>query len=66
MLNVIDLVMLIATAVIGPGDVEIGDDDDEGASRGECEELRRACLHNEELGEEGQGNCRIYRETCRE
>jgi hypothetical protein len=52
--------------VIGPGGVEIGDDDDEGASRGECEELRRACLHNEELGEEGQGNCRIYRETCRE
>jgi hypothetical protein len=52
--------------VIGPGGVEIGDDDDlpEGASRKECEELRRACLHKEELGEEGEGNCRRYRETC--
>ena len=52
---------------IRPGGVGIGDDDlPEGASRAECEELRRACLHKEELGEEGQGNCRIYRETCRE
>ena len=54
---------------IGPGGVGIGDDDDrrrEGASRRECEELRRACLHKEELGEEGQGNCRRYRETCKE
>jgi hypothetical protein len=49
---------------IGPGGVGIGDDDEEGASRRECEELRRACLHKEELGEEGEGNCRRYRETC--
>ena len=55
--------------VIGPGGVAIGDDDEEeeeGASLWECVELRRACLHKEALGEEGQGNCRIYRETCRE
>ena len=32
---------------------------------GECRELRQACLHKEELGEEGQGNCRRYREVCR-
>jgi hypothetical protein len=31
---------------------------------GQCRELRRACLHKEELGEEGQGNCRRYRQIC--
>ena len=31
---------------------------------GECRELRQACLHKEELGEQGQGNCRRYREVC--
>ena len=35
-----------------------------GADRGECRELRLACLHKEELGEQGQGNCRRYREVC--
>jgi|GEM_PF-1185889 Spy/CpxP family protein refolding chaperone len=34
-------------------------------SRGHCEELRQACLHKEELGEEGMGNCRRYRHFCR-
>ena len=32
---------------------------------GRCSELRQACLHKEELGEEGMGNCRRYRELCR-
>ena len=51
---------------IGPGGVRIGDDHRrEGASQRECEELRLACLHKEELEEEGEGNCRRYRETCR-
>jgi hypothetical protein len=27
--------------------------------------MRQACLHEEELGEEGIGNCRRYRELCR-
>jgi hypothetical protein len=27
--------------------------------------LRQACLHKEELGEQGMGNCRRYRELCR-
>ena len=47
---------------IGPGGVHI----DRGRDREgrDCEELRRACLHKEELGEEGEGNCRRYRETC--
>jgi len=49
---------------IGPGGVHI----DRGRDRGsrECEELRRACLHKDELGEEGEGNCRRFRETCEE
>jgi hypothetical protein len=47
---------------IGPGGVRIGR---ERSSQRECEELRRACLHKDELGEEGEGNCRRYRETCK-
>jgi hypothetical protein len=30
-----------------------------------CAELREACLHKGELGEQGEGNCRRYRQTCR-
>ena len=33
-------------------------------SEGRCWELRQACLHKEDLGEQGMGNCRRYRETC--
>ena len=47
---------------IGPGGVRKGR---ERASQRECEELRLACLPKEELGEEGEDNCRRYRETCR-
>jgi hypothetical protein len=32
---------------------------------GGCWQLRQACLHKEELGEEGMGNCRRYRQLCR-
>ena len=35
------------------------------ADRGECRELRAACLHKGELGERGRGNCQRYREVCR-
>ena len=31
-----------------------------------CEELREACLQKERLGERGEGNCRRYREACRQ
>ena len=31
----------------------------------DCRELRQACLHKQELGEQGEGNCRRYREVCR-
>src|SRR5262249_13462761 len=39
----------------------------QGSARGGslCAELRAACLNRERLGEEGMGNCRRYRETCR-
>ena len=30
----------------------------------DCRELRAACMHKEELGEAGAGNCRRYREFC--
>jgi hypothetical protein len=32
---------------------------------GGCEELRRACLMKDRLGEQGEGNCRRYRTICR-
>jgi hypothetical protein len=50
----------------GPGGVRIHSYHHHGygADRGECRELRQACLHKEELGEQGMGNCRRYREVC--
>ena len=51
---------------IGPGGVHIDPGRDREGLRGDCEEMRRACLHKDELGEEGEGNCRRYRETCKE
>ena len=60
---------------IGPGGVGIsGGERDYGRERyygrdrshgGVCAELRRACLNKGELGEQGEGNCRRYRRTCR-
>ena len=54
----------------GPGGVRIespyyhGYYQGRSASGSQCRELRRACLHKGELGEEGQGNCRRYRQIC--
>jgi len=46
---------------VGPGGVRI----DDGRGRGgQCEELRRACENKDRLGEQGEGNCRRYREAC--
>ena len=60
---------------VGPGGVYVGPRHrgyDDGYHRGDrygggarCRELRQACLHKEELGEQGMGNCRRYRELCR-
>jgi hypothetical protein len=33
---------------------------------GQCEELRLACENKRRLGEQGEGNCRLYRETCQQ
>ncbi|MBV8103919.1 MAG: hypothetical protein JO223_04705 [Hyphomicrobiales bacterium] len=30
----------------------------------DCRELRLACMHKEDLGQAGMGNCRRYRELC--
>jgi hypothetical protein len=50
----------------GPGGVRINPHHHRHYGYGaDCRELRQACLHKEELGEEGRGNCQRYRETCR-
>jgi hypothetical protein len=55
---------------IGPGGVRV---QPEGYGYGhhrhygyapDCRELRAACMHKEERGEQGRGNCRRYRELC--
>ena len=51
------------TFEIGPGGVRI----DDGRGRrggGQCEELRLACENKDRLGEQGEGNCRRYRQMC--
>jgi hypothetical protein len=50
---------------VGPNGVQIDDDRyHEQTGYRECRELRRACMHKEELGEQGEGNCRRYRQLC--
>jgi hypothetical protein len=34
------------------------------SARADCRELRRTCLQNGQLGEQGQNNCQRYREMC--
>ena len=48
---------------IGPGGVRM-DDGRRARGGGQCEELRLACENKNRLGEQGEGNCRRYRETC--
>jgi hypothetical protein len=52
---------------VGPGGVRVDDGRDRGRRvRGDmCRQLRAACLNKERLGEQGEGNCRRYRQTCR-
>ena len=47
------------TFEIGPGGVQVYRH-----GGGDCRELRAACMHKEEMGETGMGNCRRYREMC--
>jgi hypothetical protein len=51
---------------IGPGGIHVGPRHQhyrEGYGA-DCRDLREACLRKNELGEEGRGNCRRYREIC--
>ena len=34
-------------------------------NRRQCDELRRACLNKDKLGEKGEGNCQKYRTECK-
>jgi hypothetical protein len=49
---------------IGRQGVRVGPGYHRGWGPGRCRELRAACMHKRELGEEGMGNCRRYREFC--
>ena len=61
-LFVIPITAFSQSVQIGPGGVRI----DDGRGRGgQCEELRLACENKDRLGEQGEGNCRRYRQTCR-
>jgi len=52
----------------GPGGVRIEEppyNQGRSISGGQCRETAESLgLHKEELGEEGQGNCRRYRQIC--
>ena len=50
------------TFEFGPGGLRVNPYG--GGGGADCRELRAACLHKEELGETGMGNCRRYRELC--
>ena len=49
----------------GPGGVRIHPYHHHEGYGADCRELRQACLHKGELGEQGRGNCQRYREVCR-
>jgi hypothetical protein len=53
---------------ISPGGVRIGPSHHGYYNRyeggGRCAELRQACLHKEQLVEQGMGNCQRYRAMC--
>ena len=47
------------TFEVGPGGVHVFRH-----GGGDCRELRAACMHKDEMGENGMGNCQRYRELC--
>jgi hypothetical protein len=52
---------------VGPGGIRVGPSHHRYYNRydgGRCREMRAACMHKQELGEQGMGNCRRYRELC--
>ena len=49
---------------IGPGGIRVDDGRSARRGGGQCEELRLACENKDRLGEQGEGNCRRYRQLC--
>jgi hypothetical protein len=49
---------------VGPGGVQIHPYGYHHSRYERCRELRAACMHKDELGEQGQGNCQRYRHEC--
>jgi hypothetical protein len=66
MRTLILVTLLMAPFAVQAQTFEFGPDGFRVAPRsgGDCRELRAACMHKEELGEAGAGNCRRYRERC--
>jgi hypothetical protein len=50
-------ILLILTALVLLPDL---------ASAQSCRELRKACEMKDQLGERGQGNCKLYRSQCQQ
>ena len=50
---------------VGPNGIRMDDGRGHRQAGGQCEELRLACANKSQLGEQGEGNCRRYRESCR-
>jgi hypothetical protein len=53
------------TIELGPDGFRIRESQQQRRPEG-CEELRMACENKGRLGEQGEGNCRRYRETCQQ
>jgi hypothetical protein len=64
------LLAAAATAILLITPVAVSAQYDDGYGRGGrrgggyCDQLRRACENKDALGEQGQGNCRRFREEC--
>ena len=58
--------LLMASLPVQAQEVEIGPGGVQVHPRGgaDCRELRAACMHKQELGESGMGNCQRFRELC--
>jgi hypothetical protein len=54
-----------ATPAFSQVDVEVGRHGVRVWAPSRCREMRAACMHKREMGEQGMGNCRAYREHCR-
>ena len=54
------------TSAFSQADVEVGHHGARvhGWAPSRCRQMRAACMHKREMGEQGMGNCRAYREHC--